>query len=196
MKKTIGKTVIGVECILILLLIFQNPLQEEEVEEDKYRLISSIYEKQLEEAVSNPRIIDEEILERKKLYDLNDTDYNNLLRIVEAEASGEGEEGKLLVANVVLNRVNSRKFPNTVTEVVFQSSGGKTQFAPTRDGRFYSVRVTEETVRAVDRAIYGEDISGGALYFVAVSKASQDKVGWFQRKLQKVCSYGGHDFYR
>ncbi|MCM1160488.1 MAG: cell wall hydrolase [Roseburia sp.] len=196
MKKTIGKIAISVECIMLALLMFQNPLQEEEEEVDRYRLISSIYEKQLAEAVSNPRIIDEEILERKKLYDLNNTDYNNLLRIVEAEAGGEGEEGKLLVANVIFNRVNSRKFPNTVTEVVFQSSGGKTQFAPTRDGRFYSVRVTEETVRAVDRAIYGEDISGGALYFVAVSKASQDKVSWFQRKLKKVCSYGGHDFYR
>lgn len=196
MKKTIGKIVIGVECIILALLMFQNPLQEEEEEVDRYRLISSIYEKQLVEAVSNPRIIDEEILERKKLYDLNNTDYNNLLRIVEAEAGGEGEEGKLLVANVIFNRVNSKKFPNTVTEVIFQSSGGKTQFAPTRDGRFYSVRVTEETVRAVDRAIYGEDISGGALYFVAVSKASQDKVSWFQRKLIKVCSYGGHDFYR
>ena len=196
MKKIIGKMVIGMECILLALLILQNPLQEEEVEVDRYRLISSIYGKQLEEAVSDPRIIDEEILERKKRYDLNDTDYNNLLRIVEAEASGEGEEGKLLVANVVLNRVNSRKFPNTVTEVVFQSSGGKTQFAPTRDGRFYSVRVTEDTVRAVERAIYGEYLSDGALYFVAVSKASQDKVSWFQRKLKKVCSYGGHDFYR
>ncbi|MBD5544774.1 MAG: cell wall hydrolase [Lachnospiraceae bacterium] len=196
MKKTIGKIVIGVECVLLALLIFQNPLQEKEVKEDRYRLISRIYEKELAEAVSNPRIIDEEILERKKRYDLNDTDYNNLLRIVEAEASGEGEEGKLLVANVVLNRVNSKRFPNTVTEVVFQNSGGKTQFAPTKDGRFYSVRVTEETERAVERAIYGEDISDGALFFVAVSKASQDNVSWFQRTLKKVCSYGGHDFYK
>lgn len=199
MKEVIRKTVVGVGGIvltLFALLIFQNPLHEEKTEEDPYRLIKSIYVKQLEEAASTPRIIDEELLERKKIYDLNDTDYNNLLRIVEAEASGEGENGKLLVANVIMNRVKSKKFPNTVTEVVFQNSGGKTQFAPTKDGRFYSVRVTNETVRAVERAMYGEDISNGALYFVAVSKASQDKVGWFQRKLTKVCSYGGHDFYR
>lgn len=196
MKKVMGKIMIGTECFLLIFMIFQNALQKEKRETDEYRLISSRHERQLEKAVSIPRTIDEEVLERKKVYDLNDTDYNNLLRIVEAEASGEGERGKLLVANVILNRVNSKKFPNTVTEVVFQNSGGKTQFAPTKDGRFYSVKVTEETVRAVERAIYGEDISDGALYFVAVSKASKDKVSWFERKLTKVCSYGGHDFYK
>lgn len=196
MKKTMGKIIIGIECAVLSFMIFQNPLPKKQCEADKYQLVSHIYTKQLEEAVSNPRTINEEILEREMMYDLSDTDYQNLLRIVEAEASGEGERGKLLVANVILNRVNSKKFPNSVTAVVFQNNGGKTQFAPTKDGRFYSVSVTQETVRAVERALYGEDISNGALYFVAVSKASQDKVSWFETKLTKVCSYGGHDFYK
>ena len=51
-----------------------------------------------------------------------------LLRIVEAEAGNEDEDGKLLVANVVLNRLNSEQFPNTVREVVFQQEKGVSQF--------------------------------------------------------------------
>ena len=43
-----------------------------------------------------------------------------LLRIVEAEAGICDYQGKLLVANVVINRVESGSFPNTVTEVVYQ----------------------------------------------------------------------------
>lgn len=192
MEKKMVKIIIAIECMVLSIMIFQISLPKKECEENKYKLVTYVYKKQAELAASNPRIIDEEIYERKKVYELSDIDYQNLLRIVEAEASGEGENGKLLVANVIFNRVKSRKFPNSVTAVIFQQN----QFAPTRDGRFYSVKVTQETVRAVDRALYGEDISNGALYFVAVSKASQDKVGWFQTKLTKVCSYGGHEFYK
>ena len=186
------KIIIAIECMVLSIMIFQISLPKKECIDNEYKLVTYVYKKQVELAASNPRIIDEEVYERKKVYDLSDADYQNLLRIVEAEASGEGENGKLLVANVIFNRVKSRKFPNSVTAVIFQQN----QFAPTRDGRFYSVKVTQETVRAVDRALYGEDISNGALYFVAVSKASQDKVGWFQTKLTKVCSYGGHEFYK
>ncbi len=53
-----------------------------------------------------------------------------LERIVEAEAGGEDEDGKLLVANVVLNRVRDEAFPDTISEVVFQRTGGVTQFSP------------------------------------------------------------------
>ena len=57
-------------------------------------------------------------------YHLSEQDHDALLRIVEAEAGGEDSDGKLLVANVVLNRVNSEKFPDTVTEVVMQKEQG------------------------------------------------------------------------
>ncbi len=207
-KDRMAKFVMMAEMVLLLGFLIYRPLTQnsfieavkwiENLEEskDEYTLITSQYETRLSQAVSKPRIIDEEMLKREKKYYLAEDDYNTLLRIVEAEASGEGENGKLLVANVILNRVNSKKFPNNVTEVVFQRSGGKTQFAPTRDGRFYSVRISQETINAVERAIYGEDISGGALYFVAAHKAASDKVSWFRNKLTYVCTYGGHEFYR
>lgn len=106
-------------------------------------------------------MVDYEVLEQTKKYQLSDKDYDALLRIVEAEAGGEDQDGKLLVANVVLNRVNSELFPDTVFQVVMQKEQGIAQFSPTVDGRYQNVRVSDDTVEAVERALYGEDISRG-----------------------------------
>lgn len=119
-----------------------------------------------------------------------------LQRIVEAEATGEDVFGKILVANVVLNRVNSKQFPNTVSEVVFQKSGSSYQFSPTKDGRYWSVKITDSTVEAVSRALSGEDYSHGALFFFARRLTSQKKASWFDNSLKKVVQYGCHEFYK
>lgn len=144
---------------------------------------------------SGQRVVDYEVLEQTMQYQLSDQDYNTLLRIVEAEAGGEDEDGKLLVANVVLNRVNSETFPDTVTDVVMQKEQGVAQFSPTVDGRFQNVRISKETYAAVERALYGEDISQGALYFCARQKADSKKLQWFDRKLTRLFSYGNHEFF-
>lgn len=144
---------------------------------------------------SGQRVVDYEILEKDIQYNLSDTDYDSLLRIVEAEAGGEDMDGKLLVANVVLNRVNNEKFPDTVTEVIMQKGQGVAQFSPTVDGRFQNVTISEETYEAVERALYGEDISKGALYFCAREKADSGKLKWFDQNLTKLFSYGNHEFF-
>ena len=144
---------------------------------------------------SGQRVVDYEILEKDMQYNLSDTDYDSLLRIVEAEAGGEDMDGKLLVANVVLNRVNNEKFPDTVTEVIMQKGQGVAQFSPTVDGRFQNVTISEETYEAVERALYGEDISKGALYFCAREKADSGKLKWFDKNLTKLFSYGNHEFF-
>lgn len=128
-------------------------------------------------------------------YDISDKDYEILLRIVEAEAGGEDETGKLLVANVVLNRVESKKFPDTVEEVVFQNEGGCYQFSPVGDGRYESVCISDETYKAVERALMGDDLSEGALYFVSEKYADPTKLEWFHSKLTLLYSHGGHNFY-
>ena len=68
-----------------------------------------------------------------------------LERIVEAEATDKDEKSKILVANVILNRVRSKEFPNSIESVVFQRAYGKVQFSPTADGRYESVRITKST---------------------------------------------------
>ncbi len=124
--------------------------------------------------------------------DLSKKEYECLLRIVQAEAGDEPVEGKILVANVVLNRVLSQGFPNTVTGVVFQEK----QFSPVRNGSYYRVKVSDATIRAVNRALEGEDYSQGALYFFARKWTSKANAKWFDTCLEKVLKFGGHEFYR
>ena len=82
-----------------------------------------------------------------KRFAITDDDYQMLLRIVEAEASGEGLIGKILVANVVLNRLEvAFSGANTVSEVIFD----KGQFEPVTTGKIFRVTVSEETVEAVE----------------------------------------------
>lgn len=126
---------------------------------------------------------------------LSEEDYEVLLRIVEAEATGEDYIGKRLVANVIINRVKNDSFPETVEDVVFQRVSGHVQFSPTADGRYNSVTVSEETITAVYDALEGEDTSKGALFFSARSKADPSNMSWFDNNLKWLFTYGGHDFY-
>ena len=120
-----------------------------------------------------------------------DEDYINLLRIVEAEATGGDVISKMLVANVIINRVNSVRFPGTITEVIFQGNGE--QFQPIMDGRFYTVNVTESTVEAVERALCGENNAQGAYFFA--STAVVNAGGWHSRCLTRLFEYGGHVYF-
>ncbi len=118
-----------------------------------------------------------------------------LERIVEAEATGEDVYGRMLVANVVINRVNSRYFPNTVKAVVFEKIGDSVQFSPIKDGRYYTVPVTAETKEAVSRVLSGEDYSRGALYFFERARTTSSKASWFDNNLKYLMKYGCHEFY-
>lgn len=147
-------------------------------------------------AASGQRVVECDVLEKKLAYDLPEEELEILLRIVEAEAGTEDEDGKLLVANVVLNRMNDEKFPETVSEVVFQRSKGVTQFSPVANGRFWKVEISEETMEAVGRALEGEDISEGALYFAARKYADSNKMKWFDENLTFLFKHGGHEFFK
>ena len=98
----------------------------------------------------------------------------------------------MLVANVIMNRVNNDRFPDTVTEVVYQkNSNGKAQFSPTVNGRIDSVKISQQTVDAVERVLDGEDSSNGALYFRSIHSSSV----WHDQALSRVLEHGNHIFY-
>ena len=126
---------------------------------------------------------------------MSDEDYDTLLRIVEAEAGSEDIKGRVLVANVIMNRVKSEDFPNTVTEVVWDNSDGVPQFSPTYDGRITEVAVSDETREAVKQALKGTDYSEGALFFIQKSAAEEHNVKWFEKDLKRLFKYGVHEFY-
>lgn len=145
---------------------------------------------------SGQRVVDCNELQRNSRYHLDMSELEVLLKIVEAEAGCEDEDGKLLVANVILNRLNSDKFPDSVSEIVFQQENGITQFSPVSDGSYDKVQISEETVRAVGRALDGEDISEGALYFAARDYADSNRMRWFDEKLTLLFRHGGHEFFK
>ncbi|MCI8527923.1 MAG: cell wall hydrolase [Lachnospiraceae bacterium] len=150
----------------------------------------------VESASSKQRIIDVCILEQEYIYELPEEELEVLMRIVESEAGTEDEEGKLLVANVVLNRMTDAQFPDTIAGVVFQKEKGIAQFSPVSDGTYYQVDISDETVRAVERALLGEDISQGALYFAARKYADNNKMKWFDENLSYLFVHGGHEFFK
>lgn len=124
------------------------------------------------------------------------TDRQILERIVEAEAGGENRKGKILVANVILNRVRHKEFPNTIKGVVFAHKGSRYQFSPIADGRYYKVHVSGDTKKAVRQALQGVDGSKGALYFMERRAADSSNVTWFDTALTKLFRYGCHEFYK
>ncbi len=136
--------------------------------------------------------------EKKNKYviDLSGKDIEILQRIVEAEATGEDTKGKILVANVILNRVKDKDFPDTIKGVVFQKDGGTYQFSPIKDNRYWTVKISKDTVKAVDRVMQGEDYSKGALYFSARSRADKNSMRWFDNHLDYLFRYGGHEFFK
>ncbi len=156
------------------------------------KTLNQIAVQKLLDSISDIGSSAEQVVEQNQMaYD----DYYALLQIVEAEATGQDIKSKILVANVVLNRVADPRFPDTPYEVIWQTVDGIPQFSPTYDGRIYTCEITDETIEAVGRALSGEDYSQGALYFIARSSAEEHNVQWFDTSLKKLFEYDGTEFY-
>ena len=145
-----------------------------------------------EEGSENLNLLKEESLGLSESHlSMSDQDYETLLKIVEAEAGGEDDIGKILVANVIIKRVLDDRFPDTVQEVVYQPS----QFQPVSTGKIHSVTATAETAACVDRALAGEDYSNGALYFMN-RRGAGGRASWFDSQLTYLFAHDGHEFFK
>lgn len=125
-------------------------------------------------------------------YDISNREREILLRITEAEATGASVEARKNVASVIINRVNSNKFPNSIEGVVFQ----KGQFSPIQDQRYYNVTVTDKTVQAVD-SVLQDGVTNNALFFCNyrdVKSLSTQK--WFNKLSYQFKDDSGHSFYK
>ena len=87
-------------------------------------------------------------------------DVDLLARLISAEARGEPYTGQVAVGAVVMNRVKSPAFPNTMSGVIYQSGA----FSCLQDGQFWKP-VAESAYKAAREAINGSDPSGGAIYY-------------------------------
>ncbi|WP_413028727.1 cell wall hydrolase [Priestia aryabhattai] len=108
-----------------------------------------------------------------------------MARLVQAEASGEPYAGKVAVATVILNRVQSPDFPNTVREVIYQSG----QFTPVSNGEI-NKPADADSIRAVNDAITYQPNSKGALFFYNPKTATNQ---WNATR-EVVVTIGNHVF--
>lgn len=108
-----------------------------------------------------------------------------LSRIINAESGNQVLEGKIAVGNVVMNRVNSPKFPDTIYDVLYQ----KNQFTPASSG---SLKRTpnEESVIAAKLVMDGAQVVPNALFFSRAGLSC-----YASRNRPYVTTIGAHAFY-
>lgn len=111
-----------------------------------------------------------------------------LSRIIMAESGNQPLEGKMAVGNVVLNRVASSRYPNTVKEVLAQ----KNQFSPYKNGKLADRKPNESSVIAAKLVLDGGVVeeTEGALWFDGSPNS------WAAKNKEFAATIGGHSFYR
>lgn len=127
-------------------------------------------------------------LKNKKSYTKDDVFW--LVKIINAESTGEPLAGKIAVGNVILNRVESEDFPNDIYNVVFDKKYG-VQFEPVINGSIYNDH-TVECIIASKIVLSGENNVGKSLYFLNPKKATNI---WIPNNRTFFGAIGNHDFY-
>ena len=113
-----------------------------------------------------------------------------LSRIISAESRGESLLGQIAVGSVVMNRVNSPQYPNTIWGVIFDRKWG-VQFSPILDGSIYSEPVATAVV-AAKICLEGFNVNRDPLFFL-YPRASTSS--WIPNTRPYLFSIGKHDFY-
>lgn len=125
----------------------------------------------------------------KEVYNENDLYW--LSRIINSEAGGESILGKIAVGNVVINRKNSRSFPNSIYGVIFDRKHG-TQFSPVSNGTIYN-KPNAESVIAAKICLEGYSVSDEILYFMNPRIATSS---WISENRPFAFAIGNHNFYK
>ena len=114
-----------------------------------------------------------------------------LSRIIYAEANTEPMLGKIAVGNVIMNRVDSPEFPNTIYSVIFDRKYG-VQFTPVANGSIYN-SANAECERAAKMVLEGTSVDNEVLYFMNAAAASNL---WVKNNREYRFSIGSHSFYQ
>ena len=120
-------------------------------------------------------------------YNLSEADKIALQKVALAEAKCDGVKGMALVMKVILNRLDSPKFPNSVMAIVTQ----KNQFTTYYNGNYNKAKLCDESYEALELVLTGWDESYGALYFEHNPKG---KATWQRKNLTTLFTYKGHTF--
>lgn len=125
-----------------------------------------------------------------RFLDYSEEDLKWLSRIIHAEARGEPYEAMLAVGNVVLNRVASPMYPDTVRDVIFDRRSG-IQFTPTVNGSINNSPSTASFLAAIE-VLEGKQNAEGALFF---KNPHIVRSSWASRNRPFAFSLSNHDFF-
>lgn len=100
----------------------------------------------------------------KPIVNYTEADLDLLARLVTAEAQNQPYSAQVGVVAVVLNRIKSSQFPNTISSVIYEKSYGYYQFTPVANG-WINKASTATAKKAAKEALYGSDPSKGALFY-------------------------------
>jgi N-acetylmuramoyl-L-alanine amidase len=95
-----------------------------------------------------------------KTYSLNKQELDILAKVIYSEARGEPYKGQVAVGAVVMNRLKSKQFPDTLYDIVFQPGA----FTAVDDGQYW-LTPNSSAYRAAQEAVRGWDPTGGSLYY-------------------------------
>jgi N-acetylmuramoyl-L-alanine amidase len=113
-----------------------------------------------------------------------------LSRIISAESRGESLLGQIAVGNVVMNRVKSTLYPNTIWGVIFDRKYG-VQFSPIIDGSIY-MAPTASAIVAAKICLEGYRVNSSMLFFLYPTASTSS---WIPNNRTYLFSIGKHDFY-
>ena len=113
-----------------------------------------------------------------------------LARIITAEAGGESLLGQIAVGDVILNRVRSQSFPNTIYGVIFDRKWG-IQFSPVANGSIYNTPTYTATL-AAKICLEGTSLSDNAMYFLNPALSTS---GWIVNNRTYAYTIGNHYFF-
>lgn len=163
----------------------QNSNYKSVIESMKKQIVS--YELENNELKDRISSYNKEIQELREPSVKEDTDLALLAQLIESESGNQSFEGKLAVGTVVMNRVKSDEFPDTIREVIFQ----KGQFSVVPNGTIYN-KPSDESLKAAKEIMAGSRVLGSnVLYFYNPKLTS--KSNWITgRKVTKTI--GDHKF--
>ena len=128
------------------------------------------------------------VTQPSNIYRLSNQEVKLIEKIVVGEAGGCSEDTMIVVANVILNRLKSNQFPETITEIVYQPGQFSTAYS--------SVQPTSKVKKAVAKALPGYDNSRGALFFYASKHVhKKSTIRWFE-SLHFVFEMDGQRFFK
>ena len=167
--------IFGIITVLVIALYISYNYQSIEISDGVYAAIKD------QSSTSTKKNTDQSSID-------NSGDMVDLLaRLINGEARGEPYKGQVAVGAVVMNRVKSSEFPDTISGVIYQ----KGQFSCVTDGQFNKAIDEDSTVyKAAQEAINGSDPTNGCIFFYN-PKTSKSK--WLYTRTT-VITIGSHRF--